>query len=800
MKVPISWLSEFIELKAPPEKIAEILTMGGVEVEAIENPYESLGELISVKILEIKKPEDLKDLALCKVTDGKEVYSVLTTAKDQVKPGLIVGLAKPGSFIFSGEKVEIKSVKGYKSYGMFLSPYEAGIGEEKDKLLLLPEDSLLGESIYKILKISETILDLAITPNRGDLLSIIGVARELHTLTSWELKLPNFEESLRYGEKFPGEIKILDTDGCFRYAGRYFSGVKVKESPFYIQKRLWLCGLRPINNIVDITNYVLLEFGQPLHAFDWEKIEGKTILVRKAYPGEKLFMLDGVEREFTEEDLVIADSKKAMVLAGIMGGEETGVSENTKDIFLESAWFNPKRIRKSSQRHKITTESSYRFERNVDPEGVLLGLLRASELILKIAKPETYSEIVDVYPKVFNPTHISLFQQKLTKMLGFSIPDEEVEKILSKVGEVRKSGFGFQVIPFSYRQDLKIPEDLVEEIARIYGYEKIPFTFPRSELYCKAPSKKLQFEKKIKNIFKSFGFSEVITYSFIDPKSLEKLNLEKNDKRLKFIELANPLSSSQSIMRTTLIPGLIESACFNFFREVNSLKIFEIGKVFFPTGNLLADEPLCLGILLMGNANKEVWYEETKKFDIYDLKGYLSSLFEVLRVEVEFKPYSTEPFLKRGVSFDLYLEGEKIGFAGEMKNLVLKEFDLKTNVLVAEINLESLFEKYELLQEKLTVKKPPKYPSTVRDVTCVIKKEIKIGDILDFVKTLSIPYLEDLSCIRIYEGPPIPEGEKSVTIRFWYRAPDRTLKDEEVNQIQEDVAKKIFERFSAKPR
>jgi len=800
MKVPISWLSEFIELKKSPEEIAEIFTMGGVEVENIETPYKNLGELIAVKILEVYEPEDLKDLVLCKVTDGKEIFTVLTTAKDQVKPNLIVGLAKPESFTFSFEKVEIKSIKNYKSYGMFLSPYEAGIGEEKEKLLVLPENSPLGESIYKILGISEVVLDLAITPNRGDLLSIFGVARELNLLTSWELKFPSLDESLKLGDKFFGKIEILDTDGCFRYAGRFIGKVKIKESPFYIQKKLWLCGLRPINNIVDITNYVLLESGQPLHAFDWDKIEDKTVLIRCAYPKEKLFMLDGIERELTEEDLIIADTKKPLAFAGIMGGENSGISEKTENIFLESAWFNPKRIRRSSQKYKLITESSYRFERNIDPEGVIWGLLRASELIFKLANPEFYSEVVDIYPNPFIPPRITLSNQKITKYLGFSISSKEIEKILDKVGDVQKSGDSFQVIPFSYRQDLKIPEDLIEEIARIYGYEKIPSSFPKSTLYCKSSSKKLEFEKNLKNILKSFGFSEVITYSFIDPKSLEKLNLRKDDKRLRPIELANPLASSQSVMRTSLIPGLIETACFNFFREIGSLKIFEIGKVFFPTEKELAEEPLYLGILLMGNANKESWYENLRKFDIYDLKGYLESIFEILRINIDFKPHSSEPFLKKGASFDLYFNNEKFGFAGEVKNLILKEFDLKPPLFVSEINLEILFEKIESIEKKLIIKKPPKYPSTFRDITCILKKEIKIGEILDFVKTLSIPYLENINCIKIYEGPPIPEGEKSITIRFWYRAEDRTLKDEEVNQIQDKIAKIIFKKFSAKPR
>lgn len=800
MKVPLSWLSEFIELEKGPEEIAEILTMGGIEVEAIENPYENLGELISVKILEILEPAELRDLVLCKVTDGKETFTVLTTAKDQVKINSIIGLVKPGSMTFGFEKVEIKAIKNYKSYGMFLSPYEAGLGEERDKLLILPQNSPVGESIYKILNVSEKVLDLAITPNRGDLLSILGVARELNTLTSWKLKIPYFEDFLKEGEKFPGKIEILDKDGCFRYAGRFFKKIKVKESPFFIQKRLWLCGLRAINNIVDITNYVLLEFGQPLHAFDWGKIEGKIIKVRKAYPKERVLLLDGIEREFEEDDLVIADAKKAMVLAGIMGGEESGVSEKTENIFLESAWFNPKRIRKSSQRHKIVTESSYRFERNIDPEGVISGLLRATQLILKIAEPESYSQIIDIYPKTFFPPQISLPKQKLTKFLGFSIPSEEVEEILNKIGWVRKTGYGFQVVPFSYRQDIKITEDLIEEIARIYGYEKIPITFPKSILYSPEISPQIKFEKKIKNLLKSLGFSEVITYSFINPKTLENLNLSEDDKRLNFLEIANPLSITQSIMRTTLVPGLIETACFNFFREITSLKIFEIGKVFFPTSNILAEESLYLGILIMGYANKEVWYEDLRKFDLYDLKGYLNSIFENLKIDINFIPYSSEPFLKRGISFDLYLENKKIGFAGEIKNSILKEFDLKTNVFIAEINLEPLLEKQKEIEKVHEVKKPPKYPSTFRDVTCLIKKEIKIGEILDYVKILSIPYLENVNCIKIYEGPPIPEDEKSITIRFWYRAQDRTLKDEEINKIQEEVAEKIFKRFSAKPR
>ncbi len=800
MKIPISWLSEFIDLRLPPEEVAEILTMGGIEVEAIYEPYKTLGELITAKILEVHFPEDLRDLVICKVTDGKEVFTILTTARDQVKPGLVVGLAKPESLTFGYQKVEVKRFKNYKSYGIFLSPYEAGIGEEKNKILVFPEDTRVGISVYEALNFSEKVLDLAVTPNRGDVLSVWGIARELFVLTNWELTPPSVEDIYLNGEPFLGKIEILDPEGCFRYAGRCLKGVEVKESPFFLQKRLWLCGLRPINNIVDITNYVLLELGQPLHAFDWEKIENQTIVIRRAKEGEKILTLDGVERSLSEEDLVIADFSKPMVLAGIIGGEATGVTFKTKNLFLESAWFNPKYIRKSSKRHNITTESSYRFERKVDPEGVILALLRATQLISQIALAKSFSEVVDVYPKIFKPPKILLTKTKVKKYLGFEIPFQEIEKFLQKVGKVeKKSNEELEVIPFSYRQDLELSEDLIEEVARIYGYDKIPSTFPKAILYSKGLSKELKIEKKIKKTLEALGFLEVITYSFIDPQNFAKLNLPLGDYRWNFLELTNPISVTQSVMRTSLLPGLLEVACHNFFREVNSLKIFEIGKVFFPAEDELAKEVSHLGILLMGNIRKEEeWYEELKKFDLFDLKGYLEELLSILNLPVEFKVHSSEPFLKKGLSYDLFLEDQKIGYAGEVKNLVLKEFDLKTVVLVAEINLSSFLDQLSL--EKKKIKKPPKFPSTFRDVTCILKKEIEIRQILDYIKKLNIPYLEEVKCVKIYEGPPIPKGEKSISLRFIYRAEDKTLKDEEINEIQDKVAQQILTKFSARPR
>ncbi len=799
MRVPISWLKEFIDIKASPEEVAEILTLGGIEVGELFDPYEELGELITAKILDVKFPEDLKNLAVCELTDGKERYTVFTTAKDQVKPGLVVGFIKPGSLTFGGDKVGVKEIKKIKSEGMILSPYEAGLSEEKEKLLVFPEETPIGVSIYEVLNIKEPVLELEVTPNRGDVLSILGAARELHVLTGWELKPLAFEKELYEGEPPEFDIEIEDKEGCFRYIGRAFYGVKNPESPFFIQKRLWMCGQRPISLLVDLTNYIMFELGQPLHAFDIKKIKDKKIIVRKAKEGEKLLFLDGVERTLSPEDTVIADPEKVLALAGIMGGEDSGVGEDTEEVLLEAAWFNSKKIRLSSQRHKISTESSYRFERKIDPEGTPLSVLRFTQLLKKLHQVEKFSLIKDVYEKPFTSPRIFLSFDKTKNYLGFEIEKSQIKEFLSRVGKVEESKTGFTVTPHSFRQDLTIDVDLIEEIARLYGYEKIPTTFPWAELKAEKPERIILLEKRVKQIFMTSGLMEVITYSFINPDYFEKLMIPEDDPRRKFLKLANPLSQHQSVMRTSLVPGLLEVARTNFSREITSLKIFEVGKVFFPKDGELPDEPLHAGFLLMGNREEKKWYVEDIPFDIYDVKGILEEFFEKLALEVKIKPYSEEPFLKRGISFDLFLEGEKIGFAGEVKRLILKSFEIETGVFVGEIFLEKILDKISL-EAHLSIKKPPKYPSTSRDVTFIISESFQIGEIFDFIKSLEIPYLEEVRCIKIYKGDPIPPHEKSVSLRFWYRAEDRTLQDDEINQIQEEVAKKIFEKFKARPR
>ena len=798
MRVPFSWLKEWVPTEASAEEIAELLTRGGLEVEGVEEAYYFLGPVKAVEILSVTPHPEEEKLKVCEVTDGQERYTIVSRAPG-LKPGLRVALALPGAITFSGQKISETRIRGVLSQGMFLSPYEAGVSEEKDRLLELSPETPLGSPFYEGLD-PEPVLEVAITPNRGDCLSILGVAREVAALTGEKLVFPEMPElPVEADLAAEAPVEILDPSGCFRYAGRLIRGVQVKESPFWLAKRLWMGGLRPINNLVDVTNYVLLELGQPLHAFDWEKIAGGKILVRRAQEGERITTLDGEERVLSPSMLVIADVEKPVALAGIMGGEASAVSSETQEVFLESAWFEPLTIRRTAKALKLSTDSSYRFERGIDPEGVPRALDYAAHLMVKLAGGEVYPGRVDLYPRPWKPQRIALRPAKLERYLQVKLEPQEVQSYLEKIGgEVDfKEGQWIFSSP-SHRYDLALEEDLIEEIARLYGYDRLPTRMPRAELTVQAPDREDLFQKRLKEVFWALGFREVITYSFISPQSLKALELSPEDPRNRTLRLANPLSETQSVMRTTLIPGLLETARFNYFREIKRLKIFEIGKVFFPRPEGLPEEPLQVGFLLLGEAFPENWSVSPRPFDIYDLKGLWESLLQVLRLtEVELEPGSGEPFLKGGVSYTLKARGRPLGFMGEIKNYLRHQFELPEPVLVGEINLSRLL---ELPERPKVFKELPRYPATSRDLTLIVREDLPVGEIVKYLEGLKWPYLEEILVVDVYKGHPIPPGEKSVTVRLVYRSLERTLKDEEVNAWQESLVPQLLERFEARLR
>ncbi|MBX6423564.1 phenylalanine--tRNA ligase subunit beta [Thermosulfurimonas sp. F29] len=799
MRVPWSWLREFVEVDLSPEEVAELLTLGGLEVEGVEEAYEALGPVVVAEILSVTPHPEAENLKICEVTHGRERFEVVSGAPGLEK-GLKVALALPGAVTFSGERIREVRIRGVLSRGMILSPYEAGVAGDRDRVLVLPPEAEPGEPFYRALALSEPVLEVAVTPNRGDCLSVLGVAREVAALCETEVHLPD-PPDLPEGEDILREarVEILEPDLCGRYAGRLIRGVSVRESPFEMARRLWMCGLRPINNLVDVTNYVMLELGQPLHAFDWSKIRGRRIVVRRARDGERLRTLDGEERELSRDILVIADEEGAVAVAGVMGGAESGIGEGTGEVFLEAAWFNPSSIRRTARGLRLSTESSYRFERGVDPEGVPLALDRAAALVLETAGGAPVPGRIDVYPRPHRPPRITLRLSRLEGYLRVEMASEEVARVLERTGgRVEGRGEVLTYEPPSFRHDLSLEEDLIEEVARLYGYDRLPVSLPVGELSAEAPHREDTFVERTREVLRALGFYEVINYSFISPEALAALELSGEDPRARPLRLANPLSETQSVMRTLLLPGLLETARFNYFREIDRLKVFEVGRVFLPRGGELPEERLHLGFLIMGEATPEFWGDKGRPADVYDLKGVLERLLCEWRLEgVELTPGSGEPFLKRGLSLSLAARGRTVGFAGALKTYLRARFELPEPVWVAEVDLSALL---ELPESPRVYRGLPRFPATVRDLTMVVREDLPAGEVLRFVREMGIPYLERVEVVDVYRGDPIPPGEKSVTFRFVYRSAERTLEDREVNAVQEEAVRRILETFKARPR
>ncbi len=800
MLVPYSWLKELIEVDLSPEELAERLTLTGLEVEGIEDGYAELNNTIVVRVVSVAPHPDAEKLSICRVSDGKRDYQVVCGAPN-VREGLKTVLALPESVLFTGEKVSEGRIRGVYSEGILCSPYELGISDDHSGIIELSENIDIGQSATKALNLYEPILEVAVTPNRGDCLSILGISREISAITGVlfnPLEVPNLPQ----GEDIFSEtgVSIEVPDLCYRYTGRLIKGVKIEPSPFFIQKRLWLCGLRPINNIVDITNYVLLLVGQPLHAFDFDLLEGRRIIVRTAKEGERILTLDGEERVLLPEMMVIADTKRPVAIAGIMGGEETAVTEKTKNIFLESAWFNPSSIRRTSQRLRLSTESSYRFERGVDPDGVILGLEIATKMMAEIAGGKIIPGRIDEYPRPYRPRRIRLTTKKLNLYLNMKLPEREIRSLLERVQvKCQEDKEGFICTPPSFRHDLVLEEDLIEEIARLYGYERIPSTIPIAEIGGRSPERLERLSAKAREILTALSLYEVITYSFISPRFMGDLELSKSDPRRQVVSLANPLSEEQSVMRTTLIPGLLQTARINLFREVSNIKIFELGRIFLPREDeLLPEERLHVAGLLTGFAMPETCHEKARKVDFFDLKGILESFLDHIGASrFCIRPGANEPFLRKVISARVLVADQDIGFLGEVRSAILEKYDIRVPVFVFELNFERLV---DLISEEKRYQALPKFPATTRDLTMIIDDSIPAEKVLSFAMAQDVPYLEKVNIFAVYRGKPIPDGKKSLSLRFVYRAPDRTLTDEEVNELQEEICKKILKEFKAEAR
>ena len=777
MKVPYSWLKEYIDIDLRIEEIAEQLTMAGLEVVNIKSSANKFDNVIVGEIKQIEKHPDADRLAVCKVDTSKEILDVVCGAKN-IQMGDRVPLALVGAKLPTGMHIKKSKIRGVTSYGMLCSKKELGIGDEHQGIMILSKNERLGEPLKNVLNQDEPVLDIEVTANRGDCLSVIGIAREIGALTSKHVKYPRTLKECDVNMEIEKLINasIKNASLCHRYTGRIIRNVKIEPSPSWLAKRLEAVGIRSINNIVDITNYVLMETGQPLHAFDYNKISGKQIIVRESKQNESILALDGSKRHLSRDMLVIADRKGPIAIAGIMGGIGSEIDEQTTDIFLESAYFHAACIRKTSKTLGLSSESSYRFERDVDPNGVMFALNRAAYLIEKIAHGKSVKSIVDIYPKKFSRQNIQLRIQQIKRILGINIPQNKLKRIMLNLDfEIKQDSLNnIKVLVPAYRRDISREIDLIEEIARIYGYNNIDITMPRGQTNSYGKAELEKQTDALKNVLRSCNMSEIYTSSFTNSENLDKTGLSSDG-----VKITNPLGDDQNIMRTSLIPEMLSVIKRNLNRSLSEIKLYELGQVFFKNNSSYYEKTyLCCGIV--GNVS------------FFDIKGILETILYRLGIEEHNLYYKKHRVFTQDCSANIDIQGHNIGIIGEISSNVGKKYNIDEKVFLLEIGFSNLSKHINLSP---VFKAVPKYPASERDIAFTIKEDVSNADIMNVMWKAGGEIVEEIKLFDIYRGKQIPSGHKSMAYSICYRSNKRTLYDEEVNQAHSRIERKLISQL-----
>ncbi|NPU86543.1 MAG: phenylalanine--tRNA ligase subunit beta [Syntrophaceae bacterium] len=804
MKVSLKWLKDYVDVDLPAQELAECLTMAGLEVDALEEKRADFSGVVVARIVSAKRHPDADKLSLCEVSIGDETLPIVCGAPN-VREGILVPLATVGAVIPGGYTIKLTKIRGQVSEGMLCSEEELGIGSDNTGIMVLPEDLIPGTPLEKALDLTDVVLDVGVTPNRSDCLSIVGIAREVAAITGKSLRYPSITVP-ESDEKVSDvtSVTILDPDLCPEYTARIVRNVAIRPSPLWMRQRLEAVGLRAINNVVDITNFVMLELGQPLHAFDFRFLEEGRIVVRKAREGEVFVSLDEKERVLKDGTLLICDGVKPVAIAGIMGGLNSEVKEDTSVVLLESAYFQPGSIRRSSRFLGMGTDAAFRFERGIDPEGVVKALDRAAGLMADLADGVSCRGYIDTHPmEVEIARDIPLRVARVNDILGMSLTEKEILPILESLEmkvrpEEGRAGV-YLVTPPSCRVDIAREIDLIEEVARLHGYDRIPVTMPAIAVAPFAPDVRRLVEDRVRALLNGYGYSEIITYSFVSPRSADILGLHPDDYRRRMLRIMNPLTDDQSVMRTGLVPSLLKTMLDNANTGTLDLKIFEIGKVFHPQeGQELPEERDRIGALLTGRRYEDRWHFTSVQSDFYDMKGCLEGVLEGLGIrEGDFRGRSSEPFLHPGRSCDLFQGDLRLGFLGEVHPDVLNRLDLKNRAMVFELDVEALS---AVASRDLKFRGVPRYPSSSRDVAFLVAAGITSGDMIRWAAGNKEELLEKIYVFDVYAGKGIPEGMKSLGLRFSYRASDRTLTDQEIHEVHSRIVERIMAASGARVR
>jgi phenylalanyl-tRNA synthetase beta chain len=796
MKISYRWLKEYVETDLPAPAVADRLTNAGIEVADVRPLVTGLSGVVVGEVETVEKelgatPSGHR-LVLCRVATTDRRFSVVCGAPN-VAAGVRAAFAPPGAALPGRPKVKIATVRGERSAGMLCSEKEMGIGDDSVGILLLPADAPLGGDLVTYLGLDDVILEVEVTPNRPDCLSVVGVAREVAALTGAPFRFPAV--AVKEGETdiaTLAQVEVEDPDLCPRYAARLITGLTVAPSPPWLAQRLRLVGLRPINNLVDVTNYVLWELGHPLHAFDYDTLAGHKIVVRRPRRGERLVTLDGQDRALSDSMLLIADGERGIGLAGVMGGANTEVTERTTSVLLESAYFHPASIRRTAKRLGLATEAAYRFERGADIEGLKEALDRAAQLMADLAGGTVAKGVLDVYPAPRPHPRIPLRLERIQRVVGVCPPQAEVVRILQGLGfAVDESKSPPEIVVPSFRRDVFEEDDLAEEVIRVWGYDRIPSTLSGGRLTLVSQPPSLRWMQLVRQALAGAGLAEVITYSFVDPARLRLLGWDPASPD--FMRLRNPLSQERSILRPTLVPGLLEVLATNRHRQIPDVRCFEVGRVFRsgdPAG--LAREELKVGIALTGLRSERSWFGGKEPADLYDAKGMAEHVLAALGVEGSEARPSASTFLEEGRSGEFVVVGEAVGWFGELALGVREGYDLPGPVFLAELSLDRLG---ALPPRRLRYRELPRFPAVQRDVAFVMLQDLSVAQVESEIRKEGGALLKSVTLFDVYSGTGVEAGMRSVAWNLTYQADDRTLTDDEVNALHAALIEKVKTRF-----
>jgi len=801
MKVSLSWLKEYVALEWDADRLAEALTMAGLEVDAVYDRFAYLENVNVAQVKTVTAHPNADKLKICEVNTGDEFVSVVCGAPN-VSAGMTVALARPGTVLPDGRTLTEAKIRGVASQGMLCSEAELELGADQSGIWALPEDLPLGVSLADALSLSDIVLDIDLTPNRPDCLSLVGVAREAAALQKNVLRLPD-THLVDSGQQIMdhARVTIEDPDLCPRYTARLIEGITIGPSPAWLQDRVRSVGMRPINNVVDITNFVMMELGQPLHAFDFDRLADGRIIVRRARQGETFITLDNKERVLDREMLMICDGEKPVGIGGVMGGMNSEVEASTSRVLLESACFNPLSIRRTAKRLNLNSEASHRFERGVDPQGTLAALNRAAKLIAEIGQGTLVDGHLDIHPGAREILPIRLDVARTNRLLGTTLSAEDICQLLEAIQiktETVAEGADIDAWPPPFRVDIHQQEDLVEEIARCWGYNRIKTRMPHVAAGRARPNRTLDVKYAVRSFMNGFGFTETINYSFISERACDYIHLADDDPRRAMVRILNPLTEDQNVMRTSLVPGLMETAVRNVAHQMKDLKLFEIGKTFISQGkDGQPDESDILAALWTGARHENVWNRKVVACDFYDIKGALEGLLDGLRLEdVRFSRSleSQSPYLRSGAAADIVVASQRIGCVGEIHEAVLADFNLKQPAFLFEIDLDRLV---PLIPVRMQAALLPRYPSTSRDITLIVDDDLEAQSVLLGIQQMEQELVEDVWIFDVFKGGPIPTGKKSLSLRVVYRSASGTLEDEKVNVLHRDLTHQLLGTYKA---